>query len=209
MIYHKLRPDLLTPYTSLRFGQYQHPTELTLGRVLGRGGFCVVNEITKVVLKKETANSASNEKSDDEHYIQNIVQDRGFMASHYIRKGKDYRYAIKKMQEASRKDHHVFINSIVDLAVEARFLSVVRHPNIIKMRAMEATNPCSPNFFVLLDRLYDIMPTRLAAWKKRKPKGLGKMMFDRRGLKEQAFWVERLTVAYDLSCALNYLHGLK
>ena len=92
--------------------------ELTIGRVLGRGGFCVVSEVTKITLKKEDAPQANDHnKSDDEHYIHNVVQDRGFMSKHCIRKGKDYRYAIKRMQEASRKDPQTFVNSVVDLAV--------------------------------------------------------------------------------------------
>ena len=91
---------------------------MTIGRVLGRGGFCVVSEVTKITLKKEDAPQANDHnKSDDEHYIHNVVQDRGFMSKHCIRKGKDYRYAIKRMQEASRKDPQTFVNSVVDLAV--------------------------------------------------------------------------------------------
>eukprot|EP00539_Tryblionella_compressa_P018007 CAMPEP_0178839734 /NCGR_PEP_ID=MMETSP0746-20121128/14033_1 /TAXON_ID=913974 /ORGANISM="Nitzschia punctata, Strain CCMP561" /LENGTH=343 /DNA_ID=CAMNT_0020502825 /DNA_START=46 /DNA_END=1077 /DNA_ORIENTATION=+ len=141
-------------------------------------------------------------KSDDEHYIHNIVQDRGFMAQHCIRQGKDFRYALKRVQDSSRKDPQLFINAIVDLAIESRFLSVVRHPNIIKMRAMDNTSPFQPNFFVL----YDIMPVRLKKWKKQQGGGLSKM-FKSKKLKE-AFWVERLTVSYDIACALSYLHGL-
>ena len=93
--------------------------EVTIGRVLGRGGFCVVSEVTKITLKKEDTTTTTNDnvRSDDEHYIHNVVQDRGFMSKHCIRKGKDYRYAIKRMQEASRKDPQTFVNSVVDLAV--------------------------------------------------------------------------------------------
>lgn len=144
----------------------------------------------------------------DEHQIHNIVQDRNFMAMYCVRKGKDTRYAIKRVQEASYKDHQTFINGVVDLAVEARFLSVIRHPNIIKMRAMECGSPYSASFFVVLDRLYDIMSTRLTKWKKSKVTGIAKMM-DRKGKREMAFWLERITVAYDLACALKYLHDLK
>jgi len=180
--------------------------ELTLGRVLGRGGFCVVHEITKINLAKGEEEAKTVSKSDDEHYIHNIVQDRGFMAQHCIRQGKDFRYALKRVQDSSRKDPQLFINAIVDLAIESRFLSVVRHPNIIKMRAMDNTSPFQPNFFVVLDRLYDIMPVRLKKWKKQQGGGLSKM-FKSKKLKE-AFWVERLTVSYDIACALSYLHGL-
>ncbi len=183
--------------------------ELNIGKVLGRGGFCVVSEVTKITLKDEgrEQGTTNGRKSDDEHFIHNIVQDRGFMAQHCIRQGKDCRYAIKKVQESSRNDPQVFINAVVDLAIESRFLAVVRHPNIIKMRAMEISNPYHGGFFLVLDRLFDIMPQRLAKWKKRQGGGFSKL-FDRKGKKALAFWVERLTVAYDIACALSYLHGM-
>ena len=149
----------------------------------------------------------SNGITDDEHYIHNVVQDRSFMSQHCIRQGKDCRYAIKKMQDGSRKDPQLFINSVVDLAIEARFLAVVRHPNIIKMRAMENSHPYHGEFFLVLDRLFDIMPVRMQQWKKMQRKGFGKL-FDMKGKKAAAFWVERLTVAYDIACALSYLHGM-
>jgi hypothetical protein len=129
------------------------------------------------------------------------------MAQHCIRQGKDCRYAIKRMQESCKKDPQLFINAVVDLAVEARFLAVVRHPNIIKMRAMDVRPAFQTGFFVVLDRLFDIMPQRLKKWKKQKGGGLKKML-DFGGKKAEAFWVERLTVAYDIACALSYLHGL-
>lgn len=196
--------------------------ELTVGRVLGRGGFCVVSDISKVTLLKsdEQEENGKNEAAengnaphaslqhDDEHQIHNIVQDRNFMATYCIRKGKDTRYAIKRVQEASYKDHQTFINGVVDLAIEARFLAVIRHPNIIKMRAMERGTPFSPNFFVVLDRLYDIMSARLITWNKNQITGMKKLM-DRKGKREMAFWLERVTVAHDLACALKYLHDLK
>ena len=174
--------------------------------MLGRGGFCVVSEVSKINLGKEE--SVEAKRSDDEHYIHNVVQDRAFMARHCIRQGKDCRYAVKRVQDLIRKDPQTFINAIVDLAVEARFLTVIRHPNIIKMRAMDVGDPYRTGFFVVLDRLYDIMPMRLKKWKKRKGGGM-KKMFDLQGKKAQAFWVERVTVAYDIACALSYLHGLK
>lgn len=166
-----------------------------------------MKEVDKITLQQGINNGGNGRKSNDEHYIHNITQDRAFMAHHCIRQGKDSRYAIKTVQEASRKDAQVYVNAVVDLAVEARFLAVVRHPNIIKMRAMEQCDPFHSNYFIVLDKLYDIMPKRLKQWKSRKKIGL-KKLFDLKGKKAQAFWVERLTVAYDIACALSYLHGL-
>lgn len=169
----------------------------------------MVSEINKITLQNDDGNS--NLQLSDEHAIYNIVQDRTFMANHCLRGvKKEARYALKQVQESSQDDAQTFINSIVDLAVEARFLAVVRHPNIIKMRAMVVTCPYSIDapFFLVLDRLYDILGTRLTKWKKRKPKGITKLL-DCGGKKETSFWVERLTVVYDLACALQYLHESK
>jgi len=185
--------------------------ELNLGRVLGRGGFCVVKEITKINLNDETQSKrASIKKLDDEHHIYNIIQDRKFMSTHCIRSGRDYRYAIKILQDSSRKDPQTFVSGVVDLAIEAKFLSVVRHPNIIKMRGMASMEDAFTNarFFVVLDRLYDILTTRVQKWKKSQITGFKKLL-DRKGKRKLAFWVERLTVAYDLACALKYMHDLR
>ena len=182
--------------------------ELDLGKVLGRGGFCVVNEITQINLK-EGKQAIEQTSIEDERDIYNIVQDRKFMSSHCIRSGKDYRYAIKILQDSSRKDPDTFVNGVIDLAIEAKFLAVVRHPNIIKMRGMALMENRFANsrFFVVLDRLYDTLTIRLTKWKKNKISGIKKLM-DRKGKRKLAFFVERLTVAYDLGCALKYMHDL-
>jgi hypothetical protein len=183
--------------------------ELTLGKVLGKGGFCSVNEITSITLgHKAAADLKPEHPLSDEHQIHNIVQDRSFMSTHCIREGRDYRYAIKHLLPANRKEASLYVNGVVDLAVEARFLSVIRHPNIIKMRAMSSGSPYDGQFFVVLDRLYDTMTVRLTKWKRNQVKGIRKLM-DRKGRKEMAFWIERITVAYDLSCALKHLHDMQ
>ena len=173
-----------------------------------------MSEIKVVKLKKgESADThttpaqSNSQHFDDEHQIANIVQDRSFMQDHYLRRGRDTRYAIKILRKDVVDDASMFINGIVDLAIEAKFLAVIRHPNIIKMRALAFGTPFSTDYFVVLDRLYDILPTRLSSWKKRRMTGIGKLL-DRKGKRETAFWLERITVAYDLSCALKYLHGL-
>jgi serine/threonine protein kinase len=214
------------------------PAELTVGRVLGRGGFCVVNEINNISLNDSlleqnqldamapaaasslsqlnlSSSSSSMNHSHSQHHladedhIHNIVQDRAFMEKFCIRKGKDTRYAIKRLQQTSFKDAQTFVNGIVDLAIEARFLAIVRHPNIVKMRAMRVGSPFADGtFFVVLDRLYDILTQRVLKWNKQQFTGVRKVL-DRGGKKEMAFWVERITVAYDLACALKYLHDMK
>ena len=129
------------------------------------------------------------------------------MSKNCVRKGKDFRYAIKRVQDQSKDDPQIYVNAVVDLATEARFLSVIRHSNIIKMRAMDDANPFTSGFFVLLDKLYDIMPSKLKKWKKQDGGGLKKMFKSKKA--KDALYLERLVVAYDLACALSYLHGMR
>jgi hypothetical protein len=206
-------------------------SEITIDKILGRGGFCVVQEITKIELSQDGAaaiaasshhdDTTYNDDGDDdhdehEHEFANLIQNRTFMSKQYRRRGKDYRYALKIVQDSIKKDPQTYINGIVDLAIEARFLSVIRHSNIIKMRAMAMTTSSAaagksgyfdPHFFVILDKLYDILSSRFIKWKRRLPTKMSRLL-DRGGKKEMAFWLERLTVGYDLSCALKYLHDL-
>ena len=181
--------------------------ELTLGCVLGRGGFAYVSEVRKITLKN---NRKTQQETDEEngYHITKIVQDRTFMATHCIHLGKDARYAIKQLGDHVLNDPHLFVCGIMDLAIETKFLSVIQHPNIIKMRAVADGSPYSRDYFVVLDRLYDTLTMRLTSWKTRKPGGLRKLM-DSRGKKATELWVERIIVARDIACALKYLHGLK
>jgi serine/threonine protein kinase len=190
--------------------------EIELGKLFGEGGFFAVSEVKKISLKKissheeeveESEELPENNKNQDEDYIHGVVQDRRFMADHCMRSGKDCRYAFKTMQDICRRDPSTFVNTVVDIAIEAKFLSSVRHPNIIKMRAISAGNLCQPNAFLVLDRLYDTLTDRIHQWKKKDQNTLSKL-FDFQNKRENNFLAERLTVAYDIASALQYLHDL-
>lgn len=199
-------------------------SELKLGRVLGRGGFCTVSEISKVTIPEVAAGRpAATEDDDDDDddgggggaggsgtgFQGAILQDRNFVATKYLRKGKDARYAIKTLSDDVQKDPERFVAGIIDLAIESRFLAVIKHPNIIKMRATAESDPYKHGFFVVLDRLYDTLTARFAVWKKNKKKmtGIGKIR-DMKGQKKKDLFVERILVSYDLAAAMKHLHSL-
>jgi len=195
--------------------RFQIP-ELTFGRELGRGGFCTVYEIKKVSLIGEVVRPPHNnydDDSDDGDYSRPDVrlQDRLFIATRYIRKGKEStdnaRYAVKTMIK-NLTDPTRFLGGVMDLAIETRFLAVIRHPNIIKMRAMSSLDPYQPNYFIVLDRLYDTLTDRLVAWKGQKKKMSGfSRVRDLKGGKKKALWIDRVLIAHDICSALRYLHG--
>jgi hypothetical protein len=183
---------------------------------LGKGAFCAVTEVTNIKLanKKTTMENVQpgelqKEIYYDERMIQSVIQDRSFMEKFCLRGShKDCRYAIKAVQSSCDSDVQRYINGVVDLAVEARFLSVICHPNIIKMRAMSDASPFSATqpFFLILDRLYDILGTRIAKWKRERHGGSMRVLDCRTCMMEQEFWIERISVILDLATALHYLH---
>lgn len=161
-----------------------------------------MNEITSIVSRDK---KVTESKEDGDVHTE---QDRNYMESHCMQDKKEGRYVIKRMKKSCRRDAGSFVSVICDLAIESRFLSVVRHPHLIQMRGMDRNSPYSSNFFIVLDRLVELMPARLQQWKKRKPSGFAERM--RHGNKREiAFWLERCSIGLDLASALAYLHGMQ
>lgn len=184
--------------------------EIRLGGILGKGGFCTVSEIKRITLNGMLNHEQQFSAEDD---VQYRFQDRLFMAKNYLRKKNgrnDTRYAIKTISENLLHDPERFVAGVIDLAVETKFLAIIRHPNVIKMRAVSTSSPFSLGYFIVLDRLYDTLTDRMRAWKDQKSHISGfSRVRDLKGAKKKELWVERLMVAYELTGALKYLHDHK
>ena len=116
------------------------------------------------------------------------------------------RYAIKILHAELANDPALFEKGCIDLAMEAQFLSNFVHPNIIKVRgagceALVGTK----DYFLVMDRLYNTLEGKMEEWKATSKK-MG--MFAKKDAKK-AFLKDRLTVAFELSSALNYMHARK
>ena len=81
------------------------------------------------------------------------------------------------------------------------------------MRAISSAHPCSDQFFIVLDRLYETLTERLSTWKKSVKKLTGLTGSLRRlgggqGKGEKGnMLAERLVVAHDICSALAFLHS--
>jgi serine/threonine protein kinase len=214
--------------------------ELTLGKVLGKGGFGTVSEVRAFAVvdaaEEEPAAASSKEsdndkeeEDDDDVFLSGINQQqtesRRFIAKHCLRESSsgggggnvgDARYAIKELSVETKRNAELFLQGLIDMAVETRFLSDLEHPNIIKMRAICQTgnnDSCSPfskpnEYFIVMDRLYDTLEKRLKRWKKASDHLVSlRFVKDRNGAKSAALFEERIVAAYDLSAALSYLHN--
>mmetsp|Transcript_1141 Transcript_1141/g.1732 ORF Transcript_1141/g.1732 Transcript_1141/m.1732 type:complete len:148 (+) Transcript_1141:136-579(+) len=99
-------------------------SELDVGRVLGRGGFCEVKEISGIKLGLPLPKPRCEKEEDD----------RAFLASRCLR-NLDARYAINTPAR-TRVDAILYMKGAIDLAIEARFLAVVENPNICPRSAV-------------------------------------------------------------------------
>lgn len=208
--------------------------ELTLGVLLGEGAFCYVKEITEIVLKHEP-NSTDNDgrhtisiesltqpkqkqgRTDEAEFPVNLFNNkseiRHYMAENYMREGESEknqaRYALKHLKPTNAKKQ--LEQGLIDISMEAQFLSYLAHPNIIKMRGV-AGEPLTPNYGLVLDRLYETLENRMDDWsdeiKMATSGGLCGCLFgsvDDATKKKLVF--SAITVAYDLACALRYIHS--
>ena len=162
---------------------------------------------------KTSASAGSND------YLQ---EGRRFMKRHCLRENKQKkqgttaRYAVKVLRPNVIEDvTKLYFQGIMDLNTETKLLSSLQHPNIVKLRGISYGCPTRfhPNYFIIIDRLYDILENKLSQWQRRSKYShhqnsiLGKYIFDRNQIKAHKLWEERLLFAYDLSSAISYLHS--
>lgn len=102
---------------------------------------------------------------------------------------------------------------VVDLAIEAEFLAVLSHQHIISMRALGNSDPHSTSFFVILDRLTTTLEKKFNYWRKVVGENVGMWAgpcFGYCCAKKHVLnqlWLERLSVARDISRAIEHLHS--
>jgi len=172
---------------------------------------------TTIVAGEETENAANNNSKaavvrtggmndhDDCHY--QIDSARQHMVEH-VRRNGDARYAVKRLHRDLSDLERA--RGMIDMAIEAKFLSALWHPNIVKMRGTASGPVLDTNFFIIMDRLYGTLTDKIGQWSKVQSRHKGNL-FGMGGDKNQKkqLLVERLVVAYDLAAAFWYMHEKK
>lgn len=155
--------------------------------------------------------------SEDEESVTNMLEDedtdgegtflKGYMSTHLTRQGIA-RYAIKRIRtDFSSEDTK--LDAVVDLAVEAKFLATVRHPNVVRMRGTVGS-PGTVGFMIIMDRLKMTLREKMAEWNaesKGKAGLLGKLMGKNNETMLLEQYADKLLAVYDVARAVKYLHN--
>ena len=123
-----------------------------------------------------------------------------------LREG-EARYAIKILSKDCCANPSLFLKGTIDMAVETRFLAVLEHPHIVKMRAVSSVGQFEEGYFIVLDRLFDTLEQRLQHWNKKVKRTrsvVGKLSGGKKN--RIKLTMNRIGVAHDLSSALQYMH---
>lgn len=213
------RSRLFVEITAEQFPSFE-TSELVLGRVRGRGGFCVVRDITAINLQGKKAatrkgsklfRSTSSMSSTRSGALEQTDVDASarerFARKIWSKQGG--KYVVKQVEPMLLEtDRVTFLKGIVDLAIETQFLASLHHPNIMQLRACCKASPFEdPDYFIVLDALSETLPKRLNSWMqmKRTTRGITGIVTGGRR-KASTLHTERLLVAFDVAEALNYLH---
>lgn len=204
-----------------------HEAEIIHGEVLGKGCFGTVYEVRGFDLTIEEQGHAIQQRSrsfrltrdhvPDEEVPPGDMESRRFMATHAFRKEGHARYAIKKLSHEIIEKSTDLVQGLADLVLEAKILSAIEHPHIIKLRAIKAGDRFRPDFFIVMDRLYETLAQRIEVWRHEQEQlnGGGSNMkkifnriitFRRTRIAKASSYQDRVVQAYHLSSALNYLH---
>lgn len=141
-------------------------------------------------------------RNDHVHY--DIRAARQLMQERCLRRG-NARYALKRLHGCLTPAERA--RGMLDLAAEAKYLSVVWHPNIIKLRGIARGDLVHDGFFIILDRLEQTLDKRFKDWVEQEKKFRGGFLGRGRNKKAlHELMINRMTVAYDIAGALMYLH---
>jgi len=128
------------------------------------------------------------------------------MSKNVIRDGQP-RYAIKQLRTDLEENEHFM--GIMDLALEAKFLAVLDHPHILKLRGVGLAGYLHPEFFLVLDRLYNTLDDQCLKWGVKLRSTSIKKILDIKGKHKKEFLCERIAVAYDIAAAVHHMHENK
>jgi hypothetical protein len=199
--------DCIAPFNS---------DEIVLGKKLGSGEFSHVFKIKSFRLNSSFQGSMSKEECDVREYMK---------GRETYRDTKKSTYALKHLRPELLDKYKPaeYAQFASDLVQEAAFLSVLQHPNIIKLRGtsfmdFNGFEQGPKGYFLIIDRLEETLTNRIAKWKGGSRRtNLGMLQSQLTSLSKSAkkkdtadegdsLFSQQLEVVLQIAAAMLYLH---
>ena len=119
------------------------------------------------------------------------------------------RYVVKQINsEFQYSDKVSYLKAIVDIELEAKYMTSLRHPNILRIRGLANLGPSTGQSFLILDRLNLTLAKKMSDWlrRHRQCRGITGAVVGSKKKKEDLL-VERLVAAHNIADAVDYLHS--
>lgn len=168
--------------------------EIKTGAKLGSGAFSEVFEVSRIKLLKtgqslcvEEARMTCRWNTERGKYAIKLPQKPGkreLLGSSRRNRGSSGRDSLSSSQKFPE-----YTKAAIDLIIEAKFLSVMDHKHIIKVRGLN----CGPSPFIIMDRLDDTLDRRILTWRQEQCASEETLMM-------------RTTFALQMAEAIQYLH---
>jgi serine/threonine protein kinase len=167
--------------------------EIKTGLKLGSGAFSDVYEVTRIKLLKsgqsigvENARMTCRWNTERGKYAIKLAKRPGNREIIGSSRGT---WSSGRESNSTHKFPE-YTKASIDLIIEGRFLSVLDHKHIIKVRGLS----CGPSPFIIMDRLDDTLDRRIAQWRQQ-------------STQEQALILPQgATFALQMADAIKYLH---
>ena len=200
-------------------------SEVRMGKLLGSGEFSHVYEIKSFFLDASHDSGANSKESETRRFMKTCEK---------YGDTKKARYALKHLRPelADTYTSEEYAQFASDIAQEANFLSVLQHPNIIKLRGISFQGSAGfhsgpSGYFLIIDRLDETLENRIVKWKRSLKKKSSFSLLQGRISSvnnttakkkkqdeeakddESSLLSEKLEIALQIAAALSYLHEHK
>lgn len=170
-----------------------HRDEIIVGELLGEGTFSCVYEVTGFDLRNNDDTGCDTDEHDSNQQQQSLLRQQ-------LASNSPTLYALKHLKDTLLQNSHEFEQAATDLVMEAKYLSALDHPNILKLHGEPLNGTAAINngvdgYFLLCDRLSETLAGRIQRWRDGDLEAAESNTIDR-----------KLSYALQIAQALNYLH---
>lgn len=210
-----------------------HRNEIKVGELVGTGSFSEVYEISSfdlindnentyddAVVKRRLSNSflkSSSSKQSPQLGPSRIRKRDDILVKHNQntqeqRAGAKLqsRYVIKHLAEKLMQDPKLFKRAVRDMTIEAALMQAINHPHIARLcgtsfnGAAALADAKHDSFFLVLDRLYETLDSRIESWNRDKTQQGPSYYLENTA--NQSRLALKANYAWQIASALEYLH---